>query len=221
MCFGIGSRLSQCRRYQCRSVASTGRPDPFVLREGHQEIQNLTTFSACREIQSRAARPQRVPAALPDNLPVALELISPIDSDQSAEGDPVTARVMEDVVGSKELQGQIGGHVYIVQGSIVRGRIMRIEHHLRPHRFLITLVFETVEIDGIEHLFEMILGGRPIRFAQQPAPVHFNMLRSMQTLTLPARENQVVVPAGNRTYWRTSGIPSAISGQDPSAGPKR
>jgi hypothetical protein len=77
----------------------------FVLREGHQEIQNLTTFSACREIQTRVVRPQPVPAALPDNLPVALELISPIDSDQSAEGDPVTARVMEDVVGKQRASG--------------------------------------------------------------------------------------------------------------------
>ena len=45
----------------------------FVLREGHQEIENLTTFSACREIQPRAVRPQPAPAALPDNLTVALE----------------------------------------------------------------------------------------------------------------------------------------------------
>jgi len=77
----------------------------FVLREGHQEIENVTTFSACRESQPRVARPQPIPAALPDNLPVALELISPIDSDTSAEGDPVRARIMEDVVGSKKAPG--------------------------------------------------------------------------------------------------------------------
>ncbi len=193
----------------------------FVLREGHQEIQNLTTFSGCGAIQTRAARPQPVPAALPDNLPVALELISPIDSDRSAAGDPITARVMEDVLGSKELQGQIAGHVYILQGSIVRGRIMRMEHHLKPNRFLITLVFETVEIDGIDRRFAMAPSRRPIRLPKQPTSAYFNMLRSMQTLTLPARENRVVVPAGNRTYWRTISIAGATSLEDPSAGPKR
>lgn len=193
----------------------------FVLREGHQEIQNLTTFSDCREIQTRADRPQPVRAELPDNLPVALELISPIDSDRSAAGDPVTARVMKDVVGSKDLRGQIEGHVYIAKGSIVRGRIMRLEHHVRPNRFLITLVFETVEIGGMERRFEMVLSRGPIRLPSQAGPLDVNLLRSMQTLTLRARDNRVVVPAGNHTYWRTIGTARGISGDDPSAGTKR
>jgi hypothetical protein len=178
----------------------------FVLREEDQEIEDLTTFSACRETQTRAARPQPVPAALPDNLPVVLELIAPIDSDKSAEGDPVTAKVVEDVAGNKKFKEQIPDHIYIAKGSIVRGRIMRIEHHLEPDRFLITLVFETVEIGGVERSFEMIHGRAPIRFAQQPEPVGFNMLRSLQTLTIPASENRVVVPNGNQTCWRTGGI---------------
>jgi hypothetical protein len=194
----------------------------FVLREGHQEIENRTTFSACREAQPRVVRLQPVPAALPDKLPVALELITPIDSDKSAEGDPVMARVMEDVLGSEEKPGQIPGHVYIVQGSTVRGRIMRIEHHLAPNRFLITLVFETVEIDGIERSFGIILDGARIPpFAQGSPPAGFNTLRSLQTQTFPTHENRLVVANGNRSYWRTAGIAAPPNPQDRSAGPKQ
>jgi hypothetical protein len=92
---------------------------------------------------------------------------------------------------------------------------------VRPNRFLITLVFETVDIDGMERRFEMVLSRRPIRLPSQAGPIDVNLLRSMQTLTLRARDNRVVVPAGNHTYWRTIGIGRAIGGEDPSAGTKR
>jgi hypothetical protein len=185
----------------------------FVLREGHQEIENLTTFSGCREIQTHEPRPQLVRAMLPDNLRVALEFIHPIDSDQAAQGDPITARVAEDVKGSKEIPGQVDKQIYIIQGSIVRGRIMRIEHHLRPDRFLLTLVFETVEIGGTERQFELVRDGSP---TQEPVPIHVSMLRSLQTLTLHGRGSRIILPARMRTDWRTSSI-TATNGEDPSA----
>jgi hypothetical protein len=83
---------------------------------------------------------------------------------------------------------------------------MRIEHHLAPNRFLITLVFETVETGGVEHSFEIVRDALPIRFGKQSPPAGFNMLRSMQTLTFPVRENRVVVPNGYRSSWRTRGV---------------
>jgi hypothetical protein len=122
-----------------------------ILGTDGRETSSVTSFSGCREYQAESevrfdtapdseaasARPVvHAAVALPLGLPVVLSLISPIDTDTAAAGDPVSATVIRPV------RRASSGPVLIPSGATVLGRITRLEHHLFPEPyFLIALSF--------------------------------------------------------------------------------
>jgi len=129
-----------------------------IVRQGGRESRNVTSFGSCREYHAESELVFDVPAdgegtagpragrgrvAVPLGLPVTLALETAIDTDTAAAGDPVSAKVVKAVrkAGSND--------EVIPAGSVVRGRIRRIEHHPLPEPyFLIALSFNRVEIQG-------------------------------------------------------------------------
>jgi hypothetical protein len=129
-----------------------------ILYRNGQASRNDTMFGNCREYQAEsellfdapageadaaAGRTGRARVALPLGLPVTLALQDPIDSDSAATGDPVSARVVKAVrrPGAKE--------VLIPAGTIVHGRIRRMEHHFLPEPyFLVSMAFNRMELQG-------------------------------------------------------------------------
>jgi hypothetical protein len=127
-----------------------------ILMRDSTETETAVVYSGCREFVGQStvrfeevssAPVQDVarssPVALPSGLAVSLALDSPIDSDTAAAGDVFAARVRKDV---RETHSH---RLLIPAGSPVRGRIIRMQHWLLPPRhFSITVLLETIEIDG-------------------------------------------------------------------------
>lgn len=129
----------------------------IIYRNG-QATRNEATFGSCREYQAEselhfedttgqaeaaAGRTARGRVAVPLGLPVTLALETAIDSATAATGDPVSAKVVKAVrkPGAKE--------DLIPAGTIVHGRIRRMEHHLLPQPyFLIAIAFNRMELHG-------------------------------------------------------------------------
>jgi len=129
-----------------------------ILYRNGRASRNDTVFGDCREYQAESellfdapageaeavgGRAGRARVALPLWLPVTLALQDPIDSGLAATGDPVSARVVKPVLkaGSKE--------VLIPAGTIVHGRIRRMEHHFVPEPyFLVSMAFNRMELQG-------------------------------------------------------------------------
>ncbi len=105
-----------------------------VARDG-QETKNETRFTNCHEFTAESVISFDAPsqeaeleaahqapvstADLPDEFEAYLELESPIDSDTSAVGDPITARLVQDITGK--------GGMKIPKGAILHGRISRLD----------------------------------------------------------------------------------------------
>jgi hypothetical protein len=186
------------------------------LRDG-PETRNITNFSNCREYQAEseivfsdaastgAAAPQsmgRGRLAMPIGLPVTLALIAPIDTATAAAGDPVDAKVVKPVhrPGSNE--------VLVPAGSIVRGRLRRVEHHLVPTPyFRIVLAFNRVEVNGAISPFVV----RSEADKDLAAKLNVNLdLRDtgiwywgVGTFLFPTSKPDIVVPAGFESKWFT------------------
>lgn len=136
-----------------------GDGDVLLPRQGQMQVvmsdaaetSSVITFGSCREYQAEselrfdtdsaepdaaAKRVVHAPMALPLGLPVQLALMSAIDTDSAAVGDPVSATV------SKPVRRAGGGGILIPAGAVVYGRITRMEHHFFPQPyFLVALSF--------------------------------------------------------------------------------
>src|SRR6185437_3405474 len=126
---------------------------------GDLRTDNLTTFSNCREYQAEsqvvfegspaAGQEPAAPAswaslALPIGLPVRLALEAPVDTDNAAAGDPVSARVITAV------RRPGTGAVLIPAGAIAHGRLTRVERHLQPKPyFLVAMSFNRLDWQGV------------------------------------------------------------------------
>ena len=78
---------------------------------------------------------------LPSGLELDTSLETPIDSTTTAAGDPVSARVNHDA--------KAGRSIVIQQGSVLRGRVVRLQRHYFPRRYTVTsLRFDTLEVNG-------------------------------------------------------------------------
>ena len=127
----------------------------FLMRDA-TESDVATTYSRCRQFLGEARLvtdpsavagelpPAPVTTVIPADLVVPLTLAQPIDTNTAAAGDVVVASVSEPVRDPKS------SDVVIPARSIVRGRILRMEHSLGPPgRFVIAIQLETVEIHGV------------------------------------------------------------------------
>jgi hypothetical protein len=152
------ARFHDCRQYTAESVISFG----------------LSETGAPTQTGPRSATPAPSPAAaLPDEFEASLTLDSPVDSDISAVGDPVTAHLG----GSIKRKNQIA----VPKGAILHGRIARLDvQEGRRHTDFAFTYFEVngqrVEIGGRRNelltLDQRSTIGRPLEAV--PGPILAN-----------------------------------------------
>jgi hypothetical protein len=150
--------------------------------------------------------------AVPPFLPIALLLMAPI-TDRDAVGTLIEARVSGDVVRK--------GKIVVPDGSLVRGRIRRLERY-KAAEFVVGLEFTEVEVNGGSHRFYADLIRMDRRPGIRPTLSEPIVVRSAggyqntsQTITLhelPGVASFFVsgktftVPSGFRMVWRTRGL---------------
>jgi hypothetical protein len=162
----------------------------FILRNGEEQEVSMK-FSECRAYRV-GPPPTRIDATpIEPDTPIPLQLESAIDTETAAAGDPISARVPWPVI-RPMLWLRL---VYIPWGSIARGRIVRVEHDLNPPRFLISIVFETIEIDGKELPFQATLEPPAVVFPERSWPGG--------TLDFATKQNSLVIPPGFLSRWIT------------------
>jgi hypothetical protein len=169
----------------------------FVLRDA-TETESWTTLSDCRESTEKPPeRPPELLIPLPADVPFKLELTARIDTSTAAAGDVVTARLAE------PLRRPRFREVLMPAAAKFIGRVMRLEHHLDRGNlyFLIWLVFDAVEVNGVVSSFRArydckncligYIGGQEWEHA----------------FIFPTQAANIVVPAGFISTWLTGGGP--------------
>lgn len=140
-------------------------------REGGQK-RSLTHFSACRAFTTESSisfssdpaalpAPQTKPAELqlPEGISMDLSLETPITFEESAVGDPITARLSHAL--------KIPGAV-VPKGSIVSGRIRGLEQYFEPEKyFAVTLEFYSLIFDDRRAVFRAQLTGPRLQDARR------------------------------------------------------
>lgn len=191
-----------------------------IVQPAGRETHNETTFAGCREYQAAselvfdqpagpesAASPRagRRRVTLPIGLPVTLALLDPIDSDTAATGDPLSAKVVKPVrsPGSKE--------DLLPAGSIVRGRIRRVERHFLPKPYyLIAVAFNRVEIGGVVAPFLARSEPPPDLVRELGANIELRATGfwywDVGTFLFPTAKPHFVVPAGFESKWFTLAV---------------
>jgi hypothetical protein len=128
----------------------------FVYPNG-EETQNNMTFANCREYlgestisfsadakagdsSGKTNTPAKT-AVIPAGLQLALELTVPIQSDTAAAGDPFAGKLIKPLRDARQ-------KVLAAKGSIVHGRLLRVENIRVPKAEVVLVVqLESIEID--------------------------------------------------------------------------
>jgi hypothetical protein len=208
--------------------------DLHMLKTTGQESHNHLEYTHCRAFSAQsdirfdsesqgAAQPSDRPKtlsgaggageAIPPFLPVTLQLTGPI-TDRDAVGKLIEARVSGDVVRK--------GKIVIPDGSLVRGRIRRLERYQTGAEFVVGLEFTEVEVNGGSLRFYADLirmdrtpGIRPTLCEPVVVRTGDRYQATSQTVTLhelPGVASFFVsgktfsVPTGFRMVWRTRGL---------------
>ena len=184
------------------------------------EDRNVTAFSQCRKYVARSAvsfdpRPEGAAAGkaaavtemeLPAGLFLEIALQTPIDSNTSAVGDLIEAKLQTNVVYQEK--------VLAPAGAVVRGRLRRLEK-LRAwdNVFLVGLQFNELEFPNLRARFQARLRDteqRPGLTWQLPArgPYGGSLQTGLRELpnvsTFFVRRSRVQLPQGFRMVWRTT-----------------
>ena len=159
-----------------------------ILRDATETAQ-VTTFSNCSDSAARPSPPETITdLALPKQA-FGLALSTPIDTATAAAGDIISASLTEPILRSKF------SAVLAPAGSIVTGRIVRMEHRLRPrNNFVVSLAFDRVEVEG--KYFRLRIKSDDNRAATIPE-------WPMGTFSFPASNSRYVIPAGFKSKWLT------------------
>jgi hypothetical protein len=129
----------------------------FVYANG-EETDNTITFAGCREYHAEAnltfddpnrpanqnPDPKPKVRSLPPDLRFTLELTQPIRADTAAAGDPFTARLAGPLI-------SWSGKTMVTlapKGTVVKGRLMRVEFRIPDDQLVLMLKPETLEIPG-------------------------------------------------------------------------
>ena len=143
-----------------------------------QRSENQTDYGACREFQAesvfraapepladKSASPQR-PVAIPPGLMIRIALRSKIDSESSFAGDAIQGRLQN------TLRDPNGG-VLAAAGSVVHGRIVRLEktYHQHSNYFALGLKFDSINVNGIEIPLMLVPAIRPTAYSHLPVPL--------------------------------------------------
>ncbi len=185
------------------------------------EVENTTTFQTCREYKGESTltflpEGDAVPAAdqktvaatttpIPAGLRFSMVLSPPIDTNTAAAGDLFTGTLAEPLKGAKS-------KVLAAKGSLVEGRIVRLETLQRPPQVFLVLRPRSVEIKGVKTPLAAALDWQSAVLANRDAlrkRVQFYLPKQGEERTGLFRflGDHVVTPKGFRTEWRTLEIP--------------
>jgi hypothetical protein len=192
-----------------------------LVLDDQRETNSTTTFSNCRQYKTESAlhfegdngegvaavQPLvRSAVPLPIGLPILLALDAPLDTDSSAAGDPVTARVV------KPVHRPGSSAMLIPAGARVRGRITRLEHHLLPNAyFLVGLSFNRLEVQNISSPF----AARFESDVELARALGANLVVRERGVAFwdvgfflfPSHKSRYVLPAGYESKWMTLATP--------------
>lgn len=126
-----------------------------MVYAGGSEARNETRYQSCHEFLGEStlrfdepsATPERAvkkePVEIPAGLLLKIALATRIDSAKAAAGDPVDGRLVQPVLDSAR-------KVILPAGTVLHGRIMRLEQRLLPQRvFFLGLRFDSLEVEGL------------------------------------------------------------------------
>jgi len=132
------------------------RSELHTLSPDASETNSVTTYSACHEysVESSLRFDDTDDSAVTANAPapsafhllpgtiLTLALLNPIDAGTAAAGDAVTAKV------SKPVRSKDAKEVLVPAGAIAHGRILQMRRQHTSSQFLISIAFETLEMNG-------------------------------------------------------------------------
>lgn len=224
------SSVSYARtRIGASSVLLPQEGDVHMLQESGEETYNRLEFTHCRAFSVQSAirfdaEPTEagMPAAdgartageaVPALLAITVQLTTPV-TEKDAVGTLIEGKVAGDVVRK--------GKVIIPNGSMVRGRIRRLERYQTGAEFIVGLEFTEVEVSGGSQRFYADLLRmdkspeiRPKLQEVVPVVTHGTVETRTDNITLPELPGvasffiqgpKFTVPAGFRTVWRTRGL---------------
>ncbi len=172
-----------------------------------QEHRNHVRLASCREFTGESvltfadAPADSAPArleeiSLPDDLLLDLRLETGIDAETAAVGDPVRARLGNDV--------KQKGRVLLAKGAIVTGRVTRLEKHTDYNE--LGLEFDEAEGAGVRALFVGKLDSIPQAWFMAPTMTlrHTQVRRAEPGESiLILKGGRVHVIRGTAIFWRT------------------
>jgi hypothetical protein len=143
-----------------RVVLIPQRTSLVTINRNGGEVHNLTTYASCREYASKSRMllepmaanaattaapppPQSAPDRVPAGLHFRARIITPIDSDTSAAGDPIEA-VLLSPIRSKDRE-------WAPAKARLHGRLRALEQHITRNQksFRVAMEFESIETRGI------------------------------------------------------------------------
>jgi hypothetical protein len=177
----------------------------LVDLNGHED-RNQLRFSACRQYtgQSKlsfddvepspgAAPVQKSELELPRNLEIALSLTDDIDLEAAAIGDPVKARLRDDL--------KVQGRLLLAKGATALGRISRLERH--PNFTVLGLIFTDLDSSEghakLELQFDHAVSGATL--GTRPLWTPFPAMEHEGLIPLPTGRKRLT--RGALTVWRT------------------
>ena len=186
-----------------------------------EETENTTAFTNCREFRGESTvsfSPEEpaVPgatkrastaaeAAIPRGLPFTLELSAPIPTDTAAAGDPFTAKLSDALRDDRN-------KLLAPKGSLVGGRLLRVQIFARPAESLVVLQPEYIQTRNGRLALSAVRDWTYVIAQQRRGR------RGVQILMpLPGEDNSgvfrfpgehIVVPAKFRSDWKTAPPPT-------------
>jgi hypothetical protein len=186
-----------------------------------EETENSTTFTNCREFRGESSVtfspeepaapgvPKRASTAaevvIPRGLRLALELTAPIPIDTAAAGDSFTAKLSDALRDDRN-------KVLAPKGSIVAGRLLRVQIFARPPESLVALQPEYVQTRDGRLALSAVRDWTYLVAQRRRSGKGTEVL-----LPLPGEENSgvfrfpgehVVIPAKFRSDWKTTPPPT-------------
>jgi hypothetical protein len=159
------------------------------------EVHSLTTYASCREYVSKsrillestavpaATSAPPVPAPVPAGLHFRARIITPIDSDRSAAGDPIEAISLSPIRGKDR--------EWAPHGARLHGHLVALEQRILPQKsFRASVQFESIDVNG---------GSMPLRAAPD-----LSALSGMRTAGGIYRSEISVF--SNNPLWENSGF---------------
>ncbi len=193
-----------------------------VIGRDASVTENSTVYADCREFRGESAlrfddavpQPASHPkmhsavpnTGLPPGLPMLLLLDTGIDTDLAAAGDPVVAKL------GKPLIDPTTKRVVAPAGSVVRGRITHLEHHVAGENyFLVGLNFESLETQARTIPLSLILdnpGQKQDSRTLTDRPMALTIeshsgFRGGGMLVFSVRQPRYLVPPGYASNWIT------------------